>query len=222
MTSTAGINTALSHVWAFSDMKLMPGLNINMQPTNAKTQHRVQFIGALPGKSLITTLPRGLEDLWVKPTDIFVLRGLASTHAFAINCHPITVSTTPYPHIHFAYPETALVRQARSGPRVQVTLPIEVTRGDASAQAMLSDISVSGAAITSGLPLGAIGDPIITRIPIILETHSQQISVSAAIAWLSGDEVSGYRYGIKFFDVCADTDLLLRAFVYLQLSIHAS
>jgi len=116
MASTTSINSTLSQVWAFSDMNLMPGLNISLQPTNVNTHHRVQFIGALPGKSVITTLPRGMENLWVKPTDMFVLRGLANTHAFAINCHPISICTTPNLHIHFAYPETVQVRQARCSP----------------------------------------------------------------------------------------------------------
>ena len=223
MTNAQNINSAATQSWAFSDIKIPPGLYINLQPTNSKTNHRVQYIGALPGRSLITTLPGELEGLWLKPTDIFILRGLVNTHAFAINCRPISISTTPYLHIHFSYPETVLVRQARCCPRVHLSLPIDITLKDASVQmAMLLDIGVSGAGISSRVSLGATGDNIITRIPIILETHSQQIAVSASIAWSSGDETAGYRYGIKFLDVPADVDLLLRAFVYLQLSIHAS
>ncbi len=131
----------------------MPGFHISLQPANTKAQHQVQFIGALPGKSLITTLPGGLEDRWIKPTDMFVLRGLVNTHAFAINCHPISFHAAPYPHIHFLYPESVLVRQARCCPRVQVKLPVEVTQTDATILvAMLSDISVSGARVLSNLP----------------------------------------------------------------------
>lgn len=223
MSNARNINSAATQSWAFSDIKIPPGLHINLQPTNSKTNHRVQYIGALPGKSLITTLPGELDGLWLKPTDIFILRGLVNTHAFAINCRPISISTTPYLHIHFSYPGTVQVRQARCCPRVLLTLPVEVTRSDASVQmAMLSDISIAGAGISSRVSLGATGDIINTQIPIILETHSQQIIVSAVIAWSSGDELSGYRYGIKFLDVPADVDLLLRAFVYLQLSNHAS
>ena len=142
-----------SQVWVFANLNLMPGFHISLQPANTKAQHQVQFIGALPGKSLITTLPGGLEDRWIKPTDMFVLRGLVNTHAFAINCHPISFHAAPYPHIHFLYPESVLVRQARCCPRVQVKLPVEVTQTDATILvAMLSDISVSGARVLSNLP----------------------------------------------------------------------
>jgi len=48
--------------------------------------------------------------------------------------------------------------------------------------AMLSDISILGAEISSAVPLGATGDNIITRIPIILETHSQSVSADISLS----------------------------------------
>ncbi len=219
--STARIFGAPSSVWVFADLNLMPGHPVHLQPANAKSHLPVLYIGTLPSKSLITTLPRGQEDLWIKPTDMFILRGLVNTHAFAIHCHPIFVSTTPYPHIHFLYPESVVVRQARNSPRIQVMLPVDVTRVDTTVyEAMLLDISLTGAMVVSAVSLGEVGELLTARIPIILETHTQLISVFASIAWSSGDEKAGYRCGVLFFEVPAETDLLLRAFVYHQLTLQ--
>ncbi len=224
IANAARIYGAPSHVWIFTDLSLMPGHRLSLQTANSKAQHSVLYIGSLPGRSLITTLPEGQEGWWhwkTGGTDKIVLRGLVNTHAFAIHGHPIFVSTTPYPLIHFLYPESVVVKQARSSPRVQVKLPADVTRVDTTVhEAMLQDVSVSGAMILSKVPLGEVGDILTARIPIILETHTQLISVFASIAWSSGDEKAGYLCGILFSEIPPETDLLLRAFVYFQLSMQ--
>jgi len=194
---------------------------MNLFNSQNKLKYRVQFIGAFCGHSFITTLPKELADMWVKPSDQFVLRGLANTHAYAISCHPISISDKPYHHIHFAYPESVLVRMARNAPRVPISLPLEVMRENRAADlCMLVDISITGLCITSAVSLGAAGEKIEVGIPIILDAHTQQIVVSALIVWTKPDVKSGYRHGLTFTELPHANDLLLRAFISHHLSIQ--
>jgi len=221
------LRNAAGENWDFGDLRLMSGQPMNLSNAQSKQQYKVQFIGALHGHSLITTLPKELADLWLKPSDLFVLRGLANTHAFAISCHPISVSDKPYPHIHFAYPEMALVRKARNASRVALKLPLELMRGEATNATnattelgMLVDISTTGAGITSAASLGNPGDVVQAGIPIILEPHTQRIVIPASIAWSVPDAKFGYRHGLSFSTLPPGEDLLLRAIIGHHLSLH--
>jgi hypothetical protein len=215
------LKTTAGEYWELADLRLMSGQQMNLFNSQSKLQHRVQFIGALRGHSLITTLPKELSDLWVKPSDQYVLRGLANTHAYAISCHPISVNDKPYPHIHFAYPELALVRKARNASRITLKMPLEIMRGNKAADmGMLTDISITGAGITSAVSLGAPGEEIEVGIPIILDAHTQQIVVAALIVWTKPDAKSGFRHGLTFPALPHSEDLLLRAFIGHHLSIQ--
>ena len=200
--------------WDFSDLRLAPGHSFDLQHPKLKKHFRVQYIGALEGRSLLTTRPQAMSDEWLGSTDTFVLRGLSNTHVFAIKCRPLTLSATPYPHIHFEYPKLVMAKQARSHQRVKVILPMEIKLEEDSLHlGMLTDISLTGAGVTSQEPLGDKGGSVKVVIPIILEKHTQQISLEAVIAWCSADDKGGYRYGLTFLNIADDDDLLLLAFI---------
>jgi hypothetical protein len=141
--------------WDFADLHLAPGHSFDLQHPRLQKHYRVQYIGALEGRSLLTTRPKGISDEWFASTDTFVLRGLSNTHAFAIKCRPLMLSATPYPHIHFEYPKHVMAKQARSHQRVQVKLPMEIKlKEDSLHLAMLTDVSLTGAGVSSQEPLG--------------------------------------------------------------------
>lgn len=211
-----------TETWDFADLRLKPGEFLSMQIAGHPAQHKIQFIGALPKKSLVTTIPKDIEDLMHKPQVHVVMRGLANTHAYAFNCQPLVISYKPYAHMHFSYPELAMVKQARRYPRVAVKLPVEVANKEGAIQlSMLVDISAGGAGIHLDTPLWQTGDEIKVGVPIILEKQVKLIWIPAHIVRLSGETQSGYHYGVEFKEISNDDALLLHAFVDHLMAIKA-
>lgn len=197
----------------FEQMRLSCGQILQMHLEDQKTNYNVQFIGALKGLGFITSLPMsGSKGLWMPPGGRYVFRVLSGANAYAFTTQVIRARATPYPHVHFQYPNAVRSRQVRKSLRVSLQLAIELSAGDAPATpATLLDLSMHGALLETAAPLA--GDAWRLSLPISLAEVESRIQIPATVrnrndpAADATDQTA--RYGVEFGELPQQEAMLL-------------
>lgn len=170
---------------SFEQMHLQVGETLRLAPQDpgaAPAHYTVQYIGALPDKGLITTLPMAEgKGLWMPPGGSFVIRVLSGTHVFAFTSQVIRARANPYPHVHFQYPPSVQARKVRKSLRVSMNLPVRITgAGGTALPAILLDLGMHGARIETQASLAGEAQLQLT-LPIRLEEAQSQLQLQALI-----------------------------------------
>lgn len=202
-------------------LRLKVGDTLHMQVAGAsdETQYSVRYLGALRGRSLMTTLPMvDGEPIWMKPGGGYVFRTLSGMHVYAFTTKVLQARSKPYPYAHFAYPETVRARQVRRAARVKLDLPTLVYRPDGSQiAATLQDLSLNGVLLQSREPIGVVGDPLEVEFPIALDEVNKRLKIKATLRNSAGlganDGDNPVRAGLEFGRLSDDDLLLLHYFI---------
>ena len=214
----------------FEDMNLRVGTAMQMQQESAsgKEQFAVRYIGEIPGVSFLTTLPkRGDSAIWMRQGALLTFRVLAGTDVYAFSTTVLRARSRPASYAHFALPGVVRSRAVRRYLRVETTLPVEVTRADAThTMAILYDLSLRGATLELVGVLASPGDPIRVEVPLILPEVTKKLELNAVVRNCSDYEDSvakgRFRYGIEFVDITEEDSLLLHYFIdHLIAELHA-
>lgn len=202
-------------------MRLTP-----QEPATPAEHHTVQYIGALPGKGLITSLPV-FDDkgLWMPPGTTYVIRVLSGTHVYAFTTQVIRARATPYPHVHFQYPMEVQARKVRRSLRVGMNLTVELIDADGKTlPTTLLDLSMHGARLESRVSLE--GDQVQLLLPIQLEEAQNQIALKARIRNQKAMEKVGVgevvRLGVEFEHLEKPDALLLHYFIDHAIAEHGA
>lgn len=196
------------------------------EPATPAEHHTVQYIGALPGKGLITTLPVfGGKGLWMPPGTSYVIRVLSGTHVYAFTSQVIRARATPYLHVHFHYPTEVQARKVRQSLRVGMNLTVEIINADGKAlPSTLLDLSMHGARLESLLPLE--GEHMQLMLPVQLDEAQNRISLKVRIRNQKSIEKAGagrvVRLGVEFESLEKPDALLLHYFIDHAIAEHGA
>ena len=216
---------------AFDQLPLQVGdvLRLTSNDDGAGAMHyTVQFIGALQGKGLITSLPvAGNKGAWMPPGGSYVVRVLSGTHAYAFTSQVLRARASPYPHVHFQYPAVVQARKVRQSLRVSMNLGIEIVDdggGGNSLPATLLDLSMHGARLETAESL--VGDQVQLTLPIKLDEADNSLRLRARVRNLKGKGESGMgqplRLGVEFEKLEKPDALLLHYFIDHAIAEHGA
>lgn len=214
---------------AFEQLPLRAGEQMRLTSQDPGTpigHYAVQFIGTLPGKGLITTLPMVDEKgLWMPPGTSYIVRVLSGTRVFAFTTQVIRARATPYPHVHFQYPVEVQARKVRQSLRVGMKLAIEIVdEAGTSLPSTLLDLSLHGARLETSAPLA--GEQVQLNLPVQLEEAQDQLSLRARVRNQQGGDqpVEGQvmRLGVEFEQLEKREALLLHYFIDHAIAEHGA
>ncbi|WP_027328643.1 flagellar brake protein [Marinimicrobium agarilyticum] len=216
----------------FEDLKLRPGYPLQLQvqtDSGMSDRYPSRFIGAVPGRALMITVPRiNGRFLRLRPGQQVVARMMVSSGVGVFTCTVETQATDPYPLLHLDYPEEVGFKGIRQSARVEVDLPV-IALNQSSLEtnelpARIVDISLSGARLELDRLLGEIGDKVTLTGQVDVAGLHRDLRLEAVIrsrVERSTQELKQKMpvvYGMEFADTDDTQRLTLAAYVYAQLA----
>jgi len=218
---------------SFKEIKLHVGESIQLQNPADTSKDRifVKLVGYRENKSIIVTSPKmaGVE-VQVQKGHKFIARLFSVKTVYAFSVAVLETKRTPYPYMHLTYPHTVESVVVRNAQRVSVELIVSVQNEDPdktldeAASAKMTDISTGGSKLTTGEPIGDVGDDISISAKFKVGGVDQYVQILAIIRRadiLAAQEEGGkefFLYGLEFRFVEETDRLILHGFVYEQLS----
>jgi len=216
----------------FDDLKILPGFPLQVQvktSTGVSERYPCRFIGAIPGRSLILTVPRANgRALRFRPGQSVVARMMVAHGVGGFSCVVESQVSEPYPLLYVEYPQEVGFKGVRQSIRVDVDLPVSVfnhsSLEDSSMDGKLADISLSGARLELAQVLGDMGDKIQISAQVTVAGISRTLKIEAIIR--SRIERSTQErernvpvvYGVEFMGSDEEQRLLLAAYVYSRIA----
>lgn len=212
--------TADKESTCFEHIHLKVGDILQMQPlgTIDTTHYSVRFMGGLKGQSLMTTLPViDRQGLWMRPGGEYIFRVLSGRHIYAFVSRLIKARAHPYPYAHFTWPDDIEAKKVRRSPRIGLHLESTAQKADGSEQPVtLLDLSLQGAQVEAGAPLGIAGDRLRIALPLHLAEANRKLTLDAHIRNIAEGEPP--RYGLEFEPLADEDQLLLHFFIDYQIA----
>ena len=216
---------ASARVLGFDDMGLRVGLALTMRardPALAQTRHQVDYIGALRGKSFLITLPI-LHDkgLWMQSGQDYVFHVIEGMHVYAFTSRVLRARNSPFPYVHFSYPDKIEARQIRKSYRVQMRLPLNLAGGDGSClSALLLNLSMTGALLEAPAHAWQANETLTLALPVTLEEARCELALHATVR-SRADKGQRAHYGLEFASLAQQDALLLHYFIDHTLALSA-
>lgn len=207
----------------FRDINLQVGARLQMalQQGSKQAVYYTELIGYVDGEYLIVKIPfeNGLS-IQIQPEELVTLRILAGVDVFTLTCRIKTIFKAPYYYMHLNYPTDIKSIALRGAVRAKVNLPVQVNGVDNAG--VITDISVTGAAITADSSLGEVNQEtsIFFEFPIKPTNQSAQIKTSATIRSIQEvpskkkDAPPKLTHGISFHDLDLTSQVMLLNLVY--------
>lgn len=211
----------------FKDMNLQVGMRVQMalqylQHNDPKQQiYFTELIGYVEGEYLVIKTPveNGLS-VQMQEQEMVSLRILSGVNIYTLTCQVKTIFSAPHHYIHLSFPTDIKSVALRGAIRTKVNLPVKI-----SETFVITDISVTGAAIIANRVLGEINDEISIsfEFPIKHTNHNAQIDTNATI--LSIQQLSStkkgvaapaakYSHGVSFHELDLTRQMMLLNLVY--------
>lgn len=215
----------------FEELKLPHGTALQLQVTNSAGQperYASRFVGALPGRSLIMSVPRVSGKLArFRPGQKLAVRMMVANGVGVFAVSVEAQASEPFPLLYVSYPESVKFKGIRNATRVAVELPINVenisTLSSADTSGIMADVSVSGARLELAAAVAEIGDEVVLRAQAPVETLSLNWSIKAVVrsrVERSTQELNQELpavYGVEFIEKEQQSLLTLYAYVYSQI-----
>lgn len=208
---------------AFTDINLQVGsrFQMSLQQGSKPAIYYTELIGYVDGEYLIVKIPfeNGLS-IQIQTEDPVVLRILAGVDVYTLTCKVKTIFKAPYYYMHLGFPTDIKSIALRGAVRAKVNLPVTVN-GVAGA-GTITDISVTGAAITANSALGEINQEALISFdfPIKPTNQSAHIDTSATIrsiqevATKKKDAPPKLTHGVSFHELELTSQVMLLNLVY--------
>ncbi len=202
----------------FEAIGLYPGatMQIHAVADHSNTHHWVKFIGSIKNDCILASLPfKYGNGMWIQKGEDFVVRGFNGRFAYAFTSQVIGECTSPFLYLYFSWPKSIESLTVRDSLRVEIALPVNISRSDSSSvSTMLHDLSISGAMIDSPMELGTIGDQVKTELMVDLPGNKVKVSVPAIIRNIHhNDDGEGFSTGLQFTDISQNDLLVLNYFI---------
>ncbi|OZG73724.1 flagellar brake protein [Hahella sp. CCB-MM4] len=209
----------------FEKMGLRIGDPLHLEGVDHGGRYHVKLIGYAPGQGLIVSMPvvDGKQVL-LKKDRPFTVRSMARTSVFAFNSFIKHVAMQPFPHLFLEYPKELIAVEVRNASRLKVELPSMVTSdfdagtGEWPKEAVITDISKSGAGVKSVESLGALGDEIKLQFLVSVSGISKTFKISAVIRNKTlldpGELPYKYTYGLQYLGLSDAAKIVLTGYIY--------
>lgn len=223
----------------FEDMNLQVGvrLQILLNHSDNSVAHYSTLIGYVAGEYLLLTIPqdnRAMVGLQEGMT--VVIRVFTGVSVFTFESRIEALVQTPRAFMLLAFPVAIQKVGLRKAVRVKANLPVRVKSlvdAEDVTTATLSDISLSGALISTSKPLGTMGDMVSIEFSLTDQTVDQLVTITTTASIRSLQQSAGstadgatfqtvYSHGINFHDIDAAKQVVLQNFVYETLLVHRS
>lgn len=212
----------------FSRVPLAVGEAVQLACVSPQRRWPLQYLGALPGQSLLLSLPsrQGRPVRLAEDTPV-TLRFVAGDYACGCTSRVQKAQLTPWPLLYLDYPRALEVKRIRSDTRVRTRLIVSVDGGEDPAlggvwprQALLSDLSLRGARLEASDLLAGRGERLYLRVRLPVADFDQLVLLETRVRSLE-EEALGERlrvtHGLQLLDPDEETRLVLVAFIYQQL-----
>jgi c-di-GMP-binding flagellar brake protein YcgR len=221
----------------FEDMNLQVGVRLQIIPKHgsAPTVQYTSLIGYVPDDCLLLQVPQqdGVPVDTPVGTEV-ALRVFSGVSVFTFDARVDAVLQAPRPLMVLTFPANIQKVGLRKAVRVKANIPVRVLHPvsrDPLKEATLSDISLSGALVSTSHPLGAIGDTVHIEFGITTQSQKQNLVIQTSAMIRSVQQAVGtapdggsfftvYTYGINFLDIDAPHQAALQNYVYETLLIH--
>lgn len=221
----------------FEDMNLQVGVRLQIMPKQASTP-TVQYtslIGFVSDDYLLLQIPQqdGKPSEVVAGTEV-ALRVFSGVSVFTFDATVEAVMSSPRSFLLLSFPNNIQKVGLRKAVRVKANIPVRIANQsdrDVIKEATLSDISLSGALVSTSNPLGAAGDTIHIEFSVLVQSQNTEVSISTSASIRSVQQAVGtapdggsfytvYTYGINFLDIDSAHQAILQNYVYETLLIH--
>ncbi len=177
------------------------------------------LVGYLNGQSFIVTMPDE-NGIPIQPDEgqSLVVRLFIDKRAYAFNTIVNRVTSDPFPHLHLAYPkETQALKERQYGRvKVNITGTADIP-GRKSISCVVHDISIGGALIALRDQIGAVNDPMLLKLQVVVDGVEYELSLDSEIRSIrvensSNDGDTFILLGLAFHDLSEQDILALAAF----------
>jgi hypothetical protein len=208
----------------FKDINPQVGarLQMTMQHSPKLSVYYTELIGYVDGEYLIIKMPfeNGLS-IQVNVGEQVTLRILTGVDVFTLTCRVKTVFKAPYYYIHLSFPTDITSVALRGAVRAKVNLPVQIN----GVVGVISDISVTGAAIVADSTLGQPNEDTLISFdfPIKPSNQNAHIATGATIRSIQQlpskkkDAPPKYAHGILFHELDLTSQVMLQNLVYESL-----
>jgi c-di-GMP-binding flagellar brake protein YcgR len=221
----------------FEDMNLQVGvrLQIMLKQAPAPTVQYTSLIGFVANDYLLVQCP--LQD--GRPVDVqqgaeVALRVFSGVSVFTFDAKVEAVLSAPREFLVLSFPANIQKVGLRKAVRVKANIPVRILNPvdrQVLKEATLSDISLSGALVSTSNPLGVTGDTIQIEFSIRVQSQNADVAVCTNASIRSVQQAVGtapnggefctvYTYGINFLDIDSTHQAILQNYVYETLLIH--
>ena len=211
----------------FNDIKARVGdvFQITLATDTQEMRHSVKLLGYFPNKTLMITAPVVNNSvLLLREGQSLMVRAFSGTAAYTFNCDIIKVCNSPFAYLHLSYPKIVQKVPIRSSARIGfniIGVANNDTHGDNATDypINITDISVTGAAMTASTPIGKKDD----TLRITFHAHIRELTVRPTLKCIirslasTDDASSAIKYGLQFVDLETQDILILQSLVYQKI-----
>ena len=182
----------------------------------------VKLLGYYPGKGLIVTNTEfnGKTILLTDDTKL-VARAVQGNIATGFRVSVVQTNMKPYPHLHLSYPdeediEVSIVRDARRIDTKQPSLVRNTKKGSDYTEAMIVDLSASGARIATRVPVGILEEMVELKMEVEVAEEVEPLVLTGVIKnvdFKKKGKMALHYYGIMFKGINRFHKLVLHAYV---------
>lgn len=224
---------SLSEV-SFDDMRLKVGDKLQLRlHSSAKSSCYLNnggycmatVIGYIPDHSLIVSMPK-TDQLAGQPLlegDQILVRLFSGQCAFSFTVFVDKLVKLPLKYLHLSFPKHVLGQTIRKSRRVKVIIEAEATINSRSIPIIITNLSATGAEISTHNELGGIGTLIELFVKVKIhekETSLQLQSIVRSFKDIKKQDV--LFYGIEFTELQAEQIFALRSFIYQELAENSN
>ncbi len=179
----------------------------------------VTVIGYVPNRTLMVTMPKS-DQLIGQPLiegDQFLARLFSGQCAFSFTVFVECIVRKPFNYLHLSFPTQIFGQTIRKSRRIRTN--IQATVNNTPSQAIITNLSVTGAEIRTQTDLGEPG----TAIDLTFEMEFEEKNVSVQLQSV----IRSFRltqgtdlllsYGVEFIELQSEQAFALRSFVYQEL-----
>ena len=207
----------------FESLGVSVGTPLTIETVSANRRVSVKVLGYAAGKSLLVSAPlkEGKEQL-LEVGEVVAVRLLIKKQICAFETRVKYRSLQPYSYYHLEYPTELVSLQVRSSERVSVNIPVlinsdfDIGMGEWPKQALITDLSKTGAAITSDSSFGESGHEVIVKLDVEVSGLKRTLSLNSIIRnkETTNSESQQFSFGVQFVDLKDEDILSLTGFIY--------
>ena len=218
--------SALDTKESFADLGLTIGCHLTIEMAASARKYQVHLIGFWDKKSIMISPPlrEGREVLLEKDT-VLAIRLLEGKKVCGFETKIIYRSSHPYTYYHLQFPESVNTRQIRNSERIDTELDVSIDSdfdivGDWPKHAVITNLSKTGARMTSKHSLGEKGHELVLMFELYVSGMHKQLSIPCLIRNIQlnssaqNPDQGSYIVGLEFLDMNDEHRLSLSSYIY--------